>query len=175
MTFASQVGQGRTSGFEAETDVSGTDSYSDPQNYQEALRTLTSLPAAPGQSCAALLDDGVKPGEIYRIEVYNDALLISVLVDEVRHEQRNLETLNRLTAEASEELKKTFPQEQELAEKAARPNALTLELDGSHSKGPVEPEQKNSDADLPILSARGWNPPGRVSVHQAPGDRNNMK
>ena len=78
-------GHGRTSEFEDEADASNMDSFPDPQDYHEALRTLARLPAEPGQPCAVLSEAGVKGGEIYRIEVYSDALLISVLVDEVRH------------------------------------------------------------------------------------------
>ena len=58
--------------------------YADPQSYREAVQMLVRLPTVPGESCAVLCDGIIKIGQVYRMEVYKDSLLISVLVDDLR-------------------------------------------------------------------------------------------
>lgn len=88
-----------------------------------------------GHSCELGLD---AVGNITRL----DNLLDSV-PGQLEDARANLETMNRQVEESKEELKKTFPQEQELAEKSERLNRLTLELDGSRPHKP-EKEEKES-------------------------------
>ena len=82
---------GRKSAFVPETDVdekqnsSGrTSNFEDPESYQEAISLLPDLPIEPGETCAVVSAIGVQSGYIDRIEIYNNALLISVLVDSIR-------------------------------------------------------------------------------------------
>lgn len=82
---------GRTSSFEPELDVekerntSGrTSELEDPESYQEAISLLPDLPIEPGMTCAVVNGDGVRSGYVDRIEIYDNALLISVLVDSIR-------------------------------------------------------------------------------------------
>ena len=57
---------------------------SDPTNYMDAVRMLKSLPVKPGQSCTVQIDDDVVPASVDRIELYENALIISVMVEDVR-------------------------------------------------------------------------------------------
>jgi N12 class adenine-specific DNA methylase len=91
-----------------------------------------------GHSCELGLD---AVGNITRL----DNLLDSV-PGQLEDARANLETMNRQVEESKKELKKTFPQEQELAEKSERLNRLTLELDGSH---PHRPEKEESRKSIP--------------------------
>ncbi|MVB10449.1 Nucleoid occlusion protein [Caprobacter fermentans] len=58
--------------------------YKNPETYQECLALLARLPTAPGESCAVRSGDEIVIGTIDRVEVYQNALLISVLVDGIR-------------------------------------------------------------------------------------------
>ena len=70
--------------------------------------------------------------------------LLETIPQCLKNERKELETMNRQVEESKEELKKTFPQEQELAEKSERLNRLTLELDGSRSHRPDKEEKRKS-------------------------------
>ena len=81
---------GRTSAFAGEPDVAEepkpgrTSAFKDPENYKEAVSMLRMMPFAPGDICAVLEDDQVQDGVIDRIELYETALLLSVMVNNVR-------------------------------------------------------------------------------------------
>ena len=67
--------------------------------------------------------------------------------------REGLKTLNHQVEETKEELKRTFPQEAELAGKSERLNQLTLELNDKHPKTLEEPERDEDSIPDP-LSAR---------------------
>jgi ParB-like chromosome segregation protein Spo0J len=58
--------------------------YEDPQTYQEAISLLARLPTAPGDTCAVRDREEIVIGTVDRMEVYQNALLISVLIDGIR-------------------------------------------------------------------------------------------
>ena len=58
--------------------------YEDPETYQEAISLLVRLPTAPGDTCAVRDGEKMVIGTVDRMEVYQNALLISVLVDGIR-------------------------------------------------------------------------------------------
>lgn len=58
--------------------------YGDPETYQEAISLLNRLPTAPGDTCAIRNGEKIVIGTVDRMEIYRDALLISVLVDGIR-------------------------------------------------------------------------------------------
>ena len=123
--------------------------------------------------CASLKNSLSYPCELGTDPVGNTERLDNALdsiPQRLEDEKRNLETLNRQTAEAKEELKKTFPQEQELAGKTARLNALTLELDGSHPEGPPERDGESNTHGAPPLKAElsSVQPGGRADEGRQP-------
>ena len=81
---------GRTSAFMEEPDVmeelkpGRASAFKDPQNYREAVSMLRILPFVPGDICAVLEDDQVQDGIIDRIELYETALVLSVMVKDTR-------------------------------------------------------------------------------------------
>jgi len=81
---------GRTSAFAEkpdaieEPDPGRTSAFSDPESYKEAISMLRMLPFAPGDICAVLEGDQVQDGFIDRIELYETALTLSVMVNNVR-------------------------------------------------------------------------------------------
>ena len=58
--------------------------YTDPTSYTEAIYMLQTLPLKPGQSCKVLIDDDIIQASVDRIELYENALIISVMVEDVR-------------------------------------------------------------------------------------------
>jgi ParB/RepB/Spo0J family partition protein len=68
-----------------EQDIHGrVSAFEDPESYQAALSLLPDLPIEPGVTCAVLNGSGAQSGYVDRIEIYNNALLISVLIDSIR-------------------------------------------------------------------------------------------
>ena len=45
---------------------------------------LQTLPLKPGQSCKVLIDDDIVKASVDRIELYENALIISVMVEDIR-------------------------------------------------------------------------------------------
>jgi predicted RNase H-like nuclease (RuvC/YqgF family) len=80
--------------------------------------------------------------------------LLANIPQRLEHEKRNLETLNHQVNESREELKKTFPQEQSLAEKQEKLNRLTLELNRDNSKQNQHEEVQASPSKPMPLSSR---------------------
>lgn len=64
----------------AETDSRDMDEF----NLQEVIAQLVSINVHPGDSCAVLDGDKIVPGVIDRIEIYSNAVLVSVEIDELR-------------------------------------------------------------------------------------------
>jgi hypothetical protein len=58
--------------------------YTDPTSYFEAVQMLQTLPLKPGQSCKVLIDDDIVKASVDRIELYENALIISVMVEDIR-------------------------------------------------------------------------------------------
>jgi ParB/RepB/Spo0J family partition protein len=82
---------GRKSAFEPDMDADEeqnppgrTSDFEDPECYQEAISLLPDLPVEPGETCAVVNATGVQSGYVDRIEIYDNALLVSVLVDSIR-------------------------------------------------------------------------------------------
>ena len=81
---------GRTSAFVGKADAieepypGRTSAFKDPKNYKEAVSMLRMMPFAPGDICAVLEDGQVQDGFIDRIELSETALLLSVMVNNVR-------------------------------------------------------------------------------------------
>ena len=81
---------GHTSAFAGKPDAAEepkpgrTSAFKDPQNYREAVSMLRILPFVPGDICAVLEDDQVQDGIIDRIELYETALVLSVMVKDTR-------------------------------------------------------------------------------------------
>lgn len=82
-------------------------------------------------------------GNITRI----DNLLGSV-PGQLEDAREGLKALNHQVQGAKKELEKTFPQEQELAEKSEKLNRLTLELNDKHPKASEEPDRDEDS--LPV-------------------------
>ncbi|MVB10819.1 hypothetical protein CAFE_15170 [Caprobacter fermentans] len=77
--------------------------------------------------------------------------LLKTIPERLNTEQSNLELLNRQVQEAKQELKKEFPKEQELTEKSARLNQLSLEL--SLEKPEQIPPEKSEKEDNETMPA----------------------
>ncbi len=58
-----------------------TSVFQNPGSYQEAIEMLTELPAEPGDNCTVIEGSRAIPGVIDRIELYSDALMLSVSVN----------------------------------------------------------------------------------------------
>ena len=67
-----------------EEDTEQVFGYKDPQNFKDALHILENFPAEPGETCAVLNEGEVVCGQIDRIEIYQNALLISAMVEDLR-------------------------------------------------------------------------------------------
>jgi hypothetical protein len=67
-----------------EEDTEQVSGYKDPQNFKDALHILENFPAEPGETCAVLNEGEVVCGQIDRIEIYQNALLISAMVEDLR-------------------------------------------------------------------------------------------
>lgn len=67
-----------------EPDPGRTSAFKDPESYKEAVAMLRMLPFVPGDICAVLEGDQVQDGVIDRIELYETALIISVMVNSIR-------------------------------------------------------------------------------------------
>nr|WP_255575691.1 ParB/RepB/Spo0J family partition protein [Caproiciproducens faecalis] len=85
-----ELKSGRTSAFAEkpdaieEPDPGRTSAFKDPGSYKETVSMLRMLPFAPGDICAVLEGDQVRDGIIDRIELYECALVLSVMVNNVR-------------------------------------------------------------------------------------------
>jgi ribosomal protein S4E len=62
-----------------------TSAFTDPTNFTESVALLESLSLAPGQKCAIIAGSNkAEQGTINRIEIYQNSLLVSVLIDNIR-------------------------------------------------------------------------------------------
>lgn len=60
--------------------------FKNPTNFEEALELLQAMLVSPGQECAVIDRSGnVDFGNIDRLELYQDALVISVIVKDIRY------------------------------------------------------------------------------------------
>jgi hypothetical protein len=100
--------------------------------------------AALRRQAAHMTEIGEDPlGNITRL---NNAL--KVIPQRLETQQQNLDMLNRQKKEAEEEIKKTWPKEAELREKASRLNFLTKEL--SAEKNPTDAKEPDEEEALPL-------------------------
>lgn len=81
---------GCTSAFESKPDVvveqetGRTSALNNPKSYEDAISLLQNLPIAAGQTCAIVNGNKVDSGVLNRVEIYENTLLLSVLVNNYR-------------------------------------------------------------------------------------------